>query len=72
MVDQDVVRSASDEDDEPEPFHKFNVPDKCGVMEATLKAVGAGVWSKSITGPSTYDVTTWDAHAFLKNSGTDT
>jgi carboxypeptidase C (cathepsin A) len=64
--------AASNEDDEPEPFHKFNVPDECGVMEATLKAAGAGVWSESIAGPSTYDVTTWDAHTFLKNGGTDT
>jgi carboxypeptidase C (cathepsin A) len=64
--------AASDEGGEPEPFHEFNVPDECGVMEATLKAAGAGVWSERMTGPSTYDVTTWDPYAVLQNGGIDT
>jgi hypothetical protein len=66
MKNYDVTSHSAASDDgeandgEPEPFHKFNLPDECGVMEATLQAAGAGVWAERMAGPNTYDVTTWD------------
>jgi carboxypeptidase C (cathepsin A) len=65
-------RSSASDEGEPEPFHKFNVPDECGVMEATLQAAGAGIWSERMAGPNTYDVTTWDTYLILQNGGIDT
>jgi hypothetical protein len=49
---QDVHYSKS------EPFHKFTIPDECGIMSAILQAAGMGVvdWGA----PNAYDVTTWD------------
>jgi carboxypeptidase C (cathepsin A) len=43
---------------EPKPFHRFTVPDECGILEAVLSASGAGKvpWGA----PNAYDVTTWD------------
>lgn len=50
---------------EPEPFHKFTVPDDCSMMEGALMAAGAGAWSHMPSGPNTYDVTTWDPYSIL-------
>jgi carboxypeptidase C (cathepsin A) len=43
---------------EPYPFHRFTVPDECGILGAVLSAAGTGQvqWG----GPNAYDVTTWD------------
>ena len=38
-------------DEEPPPFHPFNVVDDCGTMWAVLQASG---------NPNAYDITTWD------------
>jgi hypothetical protein len=45
-------------DDQPYPFHRFTVPDECGIFGAVLSAAGTGQvrWG----GPNAYDVTTWD------------
>jgi carboxypeptidase C (cathepsin A) len=45
-------------DDQPYPFHRFTVPDECGILGAVLSAAGTGQvqWG----GPNAYDVTTWD------------
>lgn len=43
---------------EPRPFHRFTVPDECGILEAVLAAAGAGAVSWGA--PNAYDVTTWD------------
>ncbi len=43
------------------PFHKFTVPDECGIMGAVLEAAGA----KDGQSPNTYDVTTWDTYPVL-------
>lgn len=55
-------------DDLRKPFHPFTIPDECGVVEATLKAAGAGIFPDM--SPNTYDVTTWDTYPVLfdKNS----
>lgn len=38
---------------EPAPFHPFNVPDDCAMMEGALMAAGAGVWAAHPEGPNT-------------------
>lgn len=45
------------------PFHKFTIPDECGVVEATLQAAGADIFPDM--SPNTYDVTTWDKYPIL-------
>jgi carboxypeptidase C (cathepsin A) len=64
--------AASDDGDGDEPFHKFNVPDECAVMEGTLMAAGARAWSERASGPNTYDVTTWDPYPILVHGGINT
>jgi len=53
---------------EPEPFHKFNVPDDCAMMVGVLMAAGAGVVPKGTGleyGPNAYDVTTFESYDTL-------
>lgn len=57
----------SDDDEEPAPFHNFNVPDDCAMMTGTLMAAGKVAWSKKPGGPNTYDVTTWDPYPILQD-----
>jgi len=51
---------------EPKPFHKFNPPDDCAMMEGVLLAAGSsGVYPRMPDGPNTYDVTTWGTYDVL-------
>ena len=54
--------SSKSDEPEPDPFHKFNIPDDCAMMEAVLMAAGSGAFPENPDGigPNTYDVTTWD------------
>ena len=71
VTDDDVIDSMEiDDDSEPKPFHKFNVPDDCGMMGAVLKASGHGVWPDYPAGPNTYDVTTWDPDDMIQPGNT--
>jgi hypothetical protein len=49
----------------PKPFHPFNIPDDCAMMVGVLAAAGAGSWPNVMSGPNTYDVTTWDSYGVL-------
>jgi carboxypeptidase C (cathepsin A) len=60
-------KNDSDDDEEPAPFHNFNVPDDCSMMTGTLMAAGKVAWSKKPGGPNTYDVTTWDPYPILQD-----
>jgi 2-polyprenyl-3-methyl-5-hydroxy-6-metoxy-1,4-benzoquinol methylase len=55
-------------DGEPEPFHKFNLPDECG--HGSDLGSGRGSLAERMAGPNTYDVTTWDTN--FQNGGIDT
>lgn len=57
--------SSKDKDDDNEEqqqqsyaFHKYTIPDECGIMGAIIEAAGGGLvdWGK----PNGYDVSTWD------------
>lgn len=50
-------------DSSEEPFHPFNMPDECGLNEATMIASG---------GAFQYDVTTYDAYPAVLNEGANT
>ena len=58
--------------DEPgPPFHPFNVPDDCSMMEAALLAAGAHLHgARHTSGPNTYDVTTWDPYSMITHGDT--
>jgi carboxypeptidase D len=66
MIDTSTVKALKNEWEncksgvghQPHPFHKFTIPDECGIMGAVLQAAGMGVvdWGT----PNAYDVTTWD------------
>jgi carboxypeptidase C (cathepsin A) len=53
------------------PFHSFNAPDDCAIMEAVLEAAGKDVLTGKgfnfplESGPNTYDVTTWDPYRII-------
>lgn len=67
---QNCITSSASDPAEPPPFHKFNIPDDCAIMEGVLQAAGAGVFKKQIWGPNTYDVTTWDNYPVIQDGGT--
>jgi Serine carboxypeptidase len=59
------------------PFHPFNVPDDCAMMEGVLKAAGAGIFTDAdhvnyplTYGPNTYDITTWDPYGVILDGNT--
>lgn len=58
-----IYDSRDTTDTEPAPFHRFTVPDECGIMGALLDAAGAGLLHRG--SPNTYDVTTWDPYDVL-------
>jgi hypothetical protein len=59
------------------PFHPFNVPDDCAMMEGVLRAAGAGALRGAdgasyplAYGPNTYDITTWDPYGVILDGNT--
>jgi hypothetical protein len=59
------------------PFHPFNVPDDCAMMEGVLRAAGAGIFQDAGSvnypltyGPNTYDITTWDPYGVILDGNT--
>jgi len=60
---QHIYDSSTTNDTEPAPFHRFTVPDECGIMNGVLSAAGAGLLHRG--SPNTYDVTTWDPYDVL-------